>query len=59
MTPMLYQAYQNHVDFTAPMRNGAGTALSLLKTVPAGVSDHGMRRWAAALELMSRATLDL
>jgi poly(3-hydroxybutyrate) depolymerase len=57
MALMLYQAYQNHVDMTAPFRNGAGTALSLLKNLPAGASEKGLRRWAAALELISRATL--
>lgn len=45
------------MDLTAPFRDSAGAALSLLKTVPSGVSDTGLRRWAAALELISRSTL--
>ena len=54
---MIYQAFQNHVDFTQPLRSGASAALSLINRVPLGTSDRITRRVAAALELISRATL--
>jgi len=54
---MLYQAFQNHVDLTAPLRSSAESVLSLLRVVPSGGSDRGFRRIAAALELIARSTL--
>src|SRR4030081_2986836 len=57
MTLMLYQAYQNHMDLTAPWRNGAAHALGYLGLVPQGVSDKLFGRLAAALELISRTSL--
>ena len=35
---MMYQAYQNHMDLTAPWRSGAAHALRYLNLVPQGVS---------------------
>jgi poly(3-hydroxybutyrate) depolymerase len=57
MMPMMYQAYQNHMDLTAPWRTGAAAALKYLNLVPQGVSDRLFGRLAAALELISRSTL--
>ena len=57
MMSMLYQAYQNHMDLTAPWRTGAAHALKYLNLVPQGVSDRLFRRLAAALELISRTSL--
>jgi poly(3-hydroxybutyrate) depolymerase len=57
MMSMLYQAYQNQVDLTAPLRTGAAQALKYLNLVPQGVSDKLFRRLAAALELISRTSL--
>jgi poly(3-hydroxybutyrate) depolymerase len=57
MTLMLYQAYQNHVDFTEPWRTGAGNALSLINRLPLNASDKFLRRLAAAFELISRSKL--
>jgi poly(3-hydroxybutyrate) depolymerase len=57
MMSMLYQAYQNHMDLTAPWRTGAAQALKYLNLVPQGVSDRLFRRLAAALELISRTSL--
>ena len=57
MMSMLYQAYQNHMDLTAPWRSGAAQALRYLNLVPQGVSDRLFRRLAAALELISRTSL--
>jgi hypothetical protein len=57
MMSMLYQAYQNHMDLTAPWRTGAAHALKYLNLVPQGVSDRLFGRLAAALELISRTTL--
>src|SRR5665213_2857400 len=57
MMSMLYQAYQNHMDLTAPWRTGAGAALKLLNLVPQGTSDRLFGRLAAALELISRTSL--
>jgi poly(3-hydroxybutyrate) depolymerase len=54
---MLYQAYQNHMDFMAPMRNGASSALRYLNLAPRGISDSVLTRLSAALELISRSTL--
>jgi polyhydroxyalkanoate depolymerase len=54
---MMYQAYQNHMDLTAPWRTGAAAALRYLNLVPQGVSDRLFGRLAAALELISRSTL--
>src|ERR1700743_1813529 len=57
MMSMLYQAYQNHMDLTAPWRTGAASALRYLNMVPQGVSDKVFGRLAAALELISRSSL--
>jgi poly(3-hydroxybutyrate) depolymerase len=57
MMSMMYQAYQNHMDLTAPWRTGAAAALKYLNLVPQGVSDKLFGRLAAALELISRSTL--
>src|SRR6201986_2106712 len=57
MMSMLYQAYQNHMDLTQPGRPGAAPALKYLNLVPQGVSDKVFGRLAAALELISRASL--
>ena len=54
---MMYQAYQNHMDLTAPWRSGAAHALRYLNLVPQGVSDKLFGRLAAALELISRTSL--
>ena len=56
---MMYQAYQNHMDLTAPWRTGAASALRYLNLVPQGVSDKLFGRLAAALELVSRTSLIL
>src|SRR5258708_13563999 len=57
MMSMMYQAYQNHMDLTAPWRNGAASALKYLNLVPQGVSDRLFGRLPAALELISRTSL--
>src|ERR1700726_3508379 len=57
MMSMMYQAYQNHMDLTAPWRSGAAHALKYLNLVPRGVSDKLFGRLAAALELISRTSL--
>src|SRR6266403_1377319 len=57
MMSMMYQAYLNHMDLTAPWRNGAASALKYLNLVPQGVSDRLFGRLAAALELISRTSL--
>src|SRR5437660_12143360 len=54
---MMYQAYQNHMDLTAPWRTGAASALKYLNLVPQGVSEKLFGRLAAALELISRTSL--
>ena len=54
---MMYQAYQNHMDLTAPWRTGAASALKYLNLVPQGVSDKLFGQLAAALELISRTSL--
>ncbi len=55
--PMMYQAYQNHMDLTSPWRTGAAAALKYLNLVPQGMSDKLFGRLAASLELISRSTL--
>jgi poly(3-hydroxybutyrate) depolymerase len=57
MTSLLYQAYQNHVDLTAPWRSGAAHALKYLNLLPQGMSEKFFRRLAAALELITRTSL--
>ena len=57
MMSMLYQAYQNHMDLTAPWRSGAANALKYLNLLPQGTSDRVFGRLAAALELISRSAL--
>ena len=57
MMSMMYQAYQNHMDLTAPWRSGAASALKYLNLVPQGMSDRLFGRLAAALELISRTSL--
>src|SRR3979411_2296060 len=57
MMSMMYQAYQNHMDLTAPWRTGAAQALRYLNLVPQGVSDKLFGRLAASLELISRSSL--
>jgi poly(3-hydroxybutyrate) depolymerase len=57
MMSMMYQAYQNHMDLTAPWRTGAASALKYLNLVPAGTSEKMFGRLAAALELVSRTAL--
>src|SRR5262245_37692309 len=54
---MIYEIYQAQTDIGSYSRFGATAALSLLKSIPAGTSDVVLRRLAAALELISRATL--
>lgn len=54
MMSMMYQAYQNHMDLTAPWRTGAAAALKYLNLVPQGAADRVYGRLAAALELISR-----
>ncbi|MGY4467718.1 poly(3-hydroxybutyrate) depolymerase [Bradyrhizobium sp. LB9.1b] len=57
MMSMYYQAFQNHMDLTAPWRSGASSALQFLNLVPQGLSDQVVGRLSAALELISRSTL--
>ena len=57
MSPMLYQAYQNTMDFAAPLRSGAATAMAYLKMFPEGISDKVFGRLSAALEMISRTSL--
>jgi polyhydroxyalkanoate depolymerase len=57
MKSMMYQAYQNHMDLTAPWRFGAAQALKYLNLVPSGMSEKLFGRLAAALELVSRTAL--
>jgi poly(3-hydroxybutyrate) depolymerase len=57
MMSLMYQAYENHMELTAPWRTGAGAALKYLNLVPQGVSDRAFGRLAAALELISRTSL--
>ncbi|MBR0852232.1 polyhydroxyalkanoate depolymerase [Bradyrhizobium diazoefficiens] len=55
MGPRLYQAVQNHVDLTVPLRTGAASTLKSLQLVPQGASDALVGRLSAALELISRS----
>src|SRR6218665_2273890 len=57
MMSMMYQAYQNHVDLTAPWRTGASAALKYLNLIPPGTSEKLFGRLAAALELISPSAL--
>ena len=57
MMSMYYQAFQNQMDLTAPLRAGASSALKFLHLVPQGMSDQVVGRLSAALELISRSTL--
>jgi poly(3-hydroxybutyrate) depolymerase len=57
MTSLLYQAYQNHADLTAPWRTGATHALKYLNLLPQDISEKFFRRLSAALELISRTSL--
>ncbi|RTL54014.1 MAG: polyhydroxyalkanoate depolymerase [Bradyrhizobiaceae bacterium] len=57
MSAMIYQAYQNTVDFTAPWRSGAAAANAALRGLPSGLPDKVFGRLAAALELISRSSL--
>ncbi|MGZ5854392.1 MAG: polyhydroxyalkanoate depolymerase [Xanthobacteraceae bacterium] len=54
---MIYELHQAHMDMGASARFGATAALSLFRLLPSGTSDKMLRRLAAALELISRATL--
>jgi polyhydroxyalkanoate depolymerase len=54
---MIYELHQAHMDFGAPSRFGATAALTLFRLFPSGASDKVLRRLAAAMELISRATL--
>ena len=54
---MLYQAFQNHMDFTEPLRSSAASTLTLLNTLPGPAPKTASRRMAAALELVSRSKL--
>ncbi len=57
MSPMMYQAFQNHSDLTAPWRSSASMFLSYLNMMPDGLSEKLFGRFAAALELISRSSL--
>src|SRR5260370_31287944 len=57
MMSMMYQAYQNHMDLTAPCRNGAASALKYLNLVPQGGSDPLFGPLPAALGPISRPSL--
>src|ERR1700712_5395212 len=57
MSPMMYQAYQNTMDFMAPMRSGALSAKAAIMLLPDGISDKVFGRLAAAFELISRTSL--
>ena len=57
MSPMMYQAYQNTMDFMAPLRSGALSAKAAIKLLPDGLSDKVFGRLAAAFELISRTSL--
>ncbi len=54
---MLYQAFQNHMDLTEPLRSSAASVLSFLNMVPGGTPKTAARRVAAALELVTRSKL--
>jgi len=49
MMSMYYQAFQNQMDLTAPLRAGASSALKFLNLVPQGMSDQVVGRLSAAL----------
>ena len=53
----MYQAYQNAMDFTSPIRIGAAAAMKALKLFPEGISDKVFGRLGAAFELISRTSL--
>ncbi len=57
MSPMLYQAYQNTMDFAAPLRSGAANAMAYFRMFPEGISDKVFGRVSAALEMISRTSL--
>lgn len=57
MSTLMYQAYQNTVDFTAPWRSGAAAANATLRMLPDGIPDKVFGRLGAALELISRSSL--
>jgi len=57
MSPMLYQAYQNTMDLTAPLRSGAASAMAYLKMFPEGIPDKVFGRVSAALVMISRTSL--
>ncbi len=57
MSAMMYQAYQNTVDITAPWRDSAAKANAALRQLPDGLSDMVFARLAAAFELISRSSL--
>src|SRR5260221_11159078 len=54
MMSMMYHAYQNHMDLTAPWRNGAASALKYLNLVPEGISHPRVCAPAPALGLDRR-----
>lgn len=54
---MLYQAFQNQMDLTEPLRSSAASALTLLNTLPGAAPKVASRRMAAALELVTRSKL--
>lgn len=57
MSAMMYQAYQNTVDITAPWRDSAAKANAALRQLPDGLSEMVFARLAAAFELISRSSL--
>jgi poly(3-hydroxybutyrate) depolymerase len=54
---MLYQAFQNQMDLTEPLRSSAASVLTFLNMVPGGTPKTAARRAAAALELITRSKL--
>ena len=54
---MLYQAFQNQMDLTEPLRSTAASALTFLNMAPGGTPKTAARRIAAALELITRSKL--
>jgi poly(3-hydroxybutyrate) depolymerase len=54
---MLYQAFQNQMDLTEPLRSSAASALTFLNLAPSGTPKTAARRVAAALELITRSKL--
>lgn len=57
MSTMMYQAYQNTVDFTAPWRSCAAAANAAIRMLPEGMPEKACGRLAAAFELISRSSL--